>query len=871
MIRITGKCILSAFLFFVNIFFTTSAQSNDARIIYGINDNWKFYQGGIEYADNVDFDDVNWKTINLPHTWNAQDPFDDDETYYRGIGWYRKTIELDKSFQNKKVYLFFEGANQVSDVYVNGAFAGQHKGGYTAFSIDITSFLNWKNNNTKNLIAVQVNNAHDNFIPPLSVGYALYGGIYRDAWIIATNDLHYKEINNSAGGIFFNTTFVGDKKINVSARTTVVNGSNQKRNFTFLNTVYDAAGKSVTTFSKQVSVEAGKEINLLLSSENIDQAHLWSPEDPFLYKVHSQLLENNKVIDEVTNPLGFRWFRFSADSGFFLNGNKYVLHGTNRHQDMEGKGSALTSEDHLRDMRLIKNMGCNFVRLAHYPQAPEVLKLADRLGLIIWEEIPVVNYMTLQPEFLFNSENMLREMIHQQFNHPSIVMWGSMNEILLHSQQGDRIQKHDDSVYVSGIRNYALQLDSMIRAEDPSRYTTMAMHGSGDYAKYHLDNISQVAGHNVYSGWYSGKVEDFGKWLDRLHKEKPHQILFISEYGAEGEIKLNSEKPVRMDYTGQYQRFFNEEYLRQINQHPFLAGTAIWNEFDFSQPNIGGPQPHRNQKGLITWDRKPKDVYYLYKANWNPEPMVYIATRNWMVRAGEISALSTIEVYSNLNEVTLYVNGKSQQSKKINDIKKAVWQVQLQNGKNIIGAIGKQNGKTISDNAEIEYRAYDADLSTTKKPFQTISINVGSDAQYFDPSENVWIEDREYKPGSFGHVGGSNHFFARTKVIKNSGDVPLYYSYLDSLQSYRFDVKDGKYKVTLYFAESKDLNAGDRVFDIAINNTTLLKNLDLTALYGYAEAGQKTFIIDAINDKGINISFNAKKGNTTLSGIKVEQ
>ncbi|MEP6673674.1 MAG: glycoside hydrolase family 2 TIM barrel-domain containing protein [Ferruginibacter sp.] len=857
-------------IFLVLFLFVTAVSAGQSRYQWSINDNWKFLPGGLEYADNNDFDDAAWQHVNLPHTWNAADPFDDDETYERGIGWYRKTIEIDRQFENKKIFLFFEGVNQVTDVYVNGAFAGQHKGGYTAFSIDITAFLNWKNNN-KNLIAVQVNNAHDNFIAPLSVGYALYGGIYRNAWIIATDKLHYKEINNGAAGIFLNATDVNQNSAKLSIRTNVMNESPGERTFTFSNKLTDASGKLIATLSKQFTIEAGQEVNLGLGLADIDKPHLWSPEDPYLYEVTSQLIENNIVVEEVKNSLGFRWFRFDADSGFFLNGKKYELHGTNRHQDMEGKGAALSNEDHLRDMQLIKNMGCNFVRLAHYPQAPEVLNLADKLGLIIWEEIPVVNYMTIAPEFLKNAENMLREMIHQHFNHPSIVVWGSMNEILLHSKQGDRIQKQDDSNYVVAVRKYALSLDSMIRSEDPSRYTTMAMHGSDDYSKYKLDNISQLAGHNIYDGWYSGKVESFGTGLDKLHSAKPRQVIFVSEYGAEGEVRLNSESAVRMDYTGQYQQYFHEAYLRQIKQRLFLAGTAVWNEMDFSQPNIGGPQPHRNQKGLVTWDRKPKDVYYLYKANWNPEPMIYIASRNWLVRSGESTAASSIKIYSNLEEVTLYVNGKSQQSKKTDDIKKAVWQVQLANGKNLLSAIGKKNGKVISDELTIEYRAYDPETGHSKKPFESISVNVGSGAQYLDASGNNWIEDRNYIPGSFGHTGGKNQFFSRTKVIKSTDDEPLYYSYLDSLQTYRFDVKDGTYQLTLYFVEPNNIKAGQRVFDVSINGKKVLDHLDLANEFGWAQAIKKTFVVDATDSKGINILFNALKGNTILNGIKLDQ
>jgi beta-galactosidase len=325
-----------------------------------------------------------------------------------------------------------------------------------------------------------------------------------------------------------------------------------------------------------------------------------------------------------------------------------------------------------------------------------------------------------------------------------------------------------------------------------------------------------------------------------------------------------------MDYTGQYQRQFHESYLEQINKRPYLAGTAIWNEFDFSQPNIGGPAPHLNQKGMITWDRQIKDVYYLYKANWNPEPMVYIATRNWLKRAGETGAASTIDVYSNLGEITLYVNGQAQAKQNPNAVKKCSWQLPLKNGKNTIIASGKLNGKEYRDEVVVEYCGYETNLAAANS-FRPITINVGSNAQYTDASGTVWMEDRAYTKGSFGFTGGNRQNFVRTKVITHTDDEPLYYTSRDSLQSYRFDVKDGQYTVTLYFVENKYKNPGERVFDVLINNDTVIPGLDLAAGYGYAYAVKRSFVVTANSGNGVEILFSAKKGNAILSAIKIEQ
>lgn len=839
-------------------------QTSEGRIQFSINDGWKFLPSGKAYAETVQFDDKKWETVSLPHTWNAFDPFDDDRTYQRDISWYRKELKIDPQYKDKKLFLYFEAAHQVAHVYVNGHFAGIHKGGYTGFAVDITDYIDWGIND-KNIVAVQVNNAHDPFIPPLNVGYASYGGIYRDGWAIITNKLHFSTINNNAGGVYISAPVVSNEKATVRIKTTIKNENNKSASFQFVNKITDASGKEVRTISKSVTLSAKQESDLTLEDNEINNPHLWSPTDPYLYKVTSQLIVDGKIVDEVTNAIGFRWFSFEPGNGFHLNGKKLMLRGTNRHQDMKDKGDALTMADHHRDMQLIKEMGCNFVRLAHYPQAAEVLKLADELGLLVWEETPIVNFITNNQEFLTNSQHMIHEMITQGYNHPSVILWGSTNEVLLHGPDGERIGKHNDTAYLAVVNKFVHSLDSTVRAEDPNRYSTMAMHISGDYAKYGLDRISQVAGYNIYSGWYSGKTEDFGNDLDS--RKLPGHNLFVSEYGAEGEVRLNTEKPVRFDYTIQYQRYYHEEYLRQINQRPWLAGTAVWNQYDFSQPNIGGPAPHMNQKGLATWDRKNKDTYYMYKANWNPDPMVYIASRNWTFRGGENNAFSTIDVYSNATEVTLFVNGVSQKAKKGDDVKKFSWQVKLKNGVNQIMASAKINGKTITDNLNIEYRAYDPALTG----FTSLSINVGSNAQYLDASGNVWIEDRAYTKGSFGYVAGNPKLFDRKDVIMNTSDEPLFYSYRDSIQAYRFDVPDGQYRISLSLAEAARLKAGDRVFDIAINNEVLAKDLDLTAQYGFAQTVTKVYSIEAKGGTGVTVSFNAKKGNPVLNGIKIEK
>lgn len=840
------------------------------RIQWSINDNWRYLPQGADFAQRPKADDSKWQAVNIPHTWNAKDPFDDDETSRRDISWYRKKILLDKRFKDKKIYLNFEGAYQVADVYVNGVFAGQHKGGYTGFIFDVTHLVKLGDAPTENLIAVQLNNAQDNFIPPLSIGYASYGGIYRDAWLIGTHKLHFKMLDHGASGLYISTPKVDSLHASVNIRTTVSNDDDTERKFELLHVIYDASKKEVARMHKSYVLAPNKEIMLEPDPVAIKNPKLWSPDQPYLYTVKSQLIEKGQVLDELSNPLGLRWFNFDPDQGFSLNGKKLVLKGTNRHQDRKDHGDALSSGDHYRDLKLIKDMGCNFLRLAHYPQAPEVLKLADQLGLLVWEEIPLVNYMNPVPEFLKNSKTMIREMIRQNYNHPSVIIWGSMNEVLLWSEKAERIQVQENAAYVNKVKAYAKKLDSTVRAEDPYRYSTMAMHMGDDYDKYGLSDIPQLASYNIYNGWYSGKSEEFKPEIDQKHVKNPKQVLFISEYGAEADNRVNTENPQRFDFTGQYQRLYHESYLGQMKEMPYLAGTAIWNQFDFSQPNVGGVSNNMNQKGMVTWDRKPKDSYYLYKANWNAEPMVYIASRDWTHRAGITGSQSTIEVYSNLSEVSLSVNGKSYGTKHPDPIRKMVWKVNLKDGVNDIEATGKTAGGPVNDHLLVNYEAYTENLADTARPFTHLAVNVGSNAQYLDGSEQVWLEDRPYKKGSFGYIGGSPAMLNIKTVKKNTNDNPLFYTYRDDIKGYRFDVPDGMYELELCFIESDKIAANERVFEVSVNGDKLLENLDMSAQYGFGVALKKKYRLNASNGNGLQVTFKAIKGKAILSGIKLK-
>jgi beta-galactosidase len=594
----------------------------------------------------------------------------------------------------------------------------------------------------------------------------------------------------------------------------------------------------------------------------VQKPHLWSPEDPYLYTLRSEIRDGDAIIDRVETPFGIRSIAFDGQ-GFKLNGARYKLKGTNRHQDYAGLGSALSNDLHHRDMEIIKEMGANFVRLAHYPQDPAVLEAADRLGLLIWEEIPNVNYMTPDPRFVHNAETMMREMIHQGRNHPSVIIWGTMNEIFLWGPGGSRIGRQNDTAYMRQVRDFSAHMDSVARAEDPTRYSAMAIHGGADYDSSGVVNHSQVLGLNLYDGWYSGTFAGFGGALDRRHARMPNRPIVVSEYGAEDDYRVNSLEPERFDFSNTWMRRYHESYLAQINARPWLAGTAIWNEFDFSQPETGGSIPYMNQKGMATWDRKPKDVYYLYKANWNPAPMVYIASRGWAKRIGTGSApmAQPVDVYSNQPRVELFVNGKSAGVVAPDSVKRATWNVVFKPGENIIEA----RAGALSDRLVVQYTYVPSKLASA--PFTTLGVNAGSKAQVADEN-GLWIGDQAYAPGGFGFVGGTPTQFDKDLAITNTAETPLYFTFRSGMSAYRFDVPDGAYDVTLMFAEPS-AKPGERVFGVSVNGAALASRLDLSATYGIARAATYTTSVSATGGAGITVNFTPIQGQAIVNAIRV--
>lgn len=541
--------------FFILSYASVIAQNKAAvssRQLIRFNDLWLFSKDPKTAASPQNQIGLNWEKVTLPHTWNDKDVMDDEPGYYRGIGWYKRKFNTTTALKGKDIFLCFDGANQETEVYVNGKPAGSHIGGYTRFNVQISSLLKFGADSV-NEILVKVNNRNNDDIAPLSADFTFFGGIYRNVNLLVTNPVHFSESDHGSDGVYITTPAVSAQVAQVKVKSLLENSSSSTQKLQLNTLVYDADGKVVSSQNVSVQLPAGQKKDFVQDLKAIANPHLWSTDNPYLYRVVTTIVnaKTKQVVDEVSNPLGLRWFKFDAEQGFFLNDKPVKLMGASRHQDYEGLGNAVPADLQVRDMELLKQMGGNFVRVAHYPQDPVILQTCDRLGILASVEIPVVNAITESEAFTQNCKNMQVEMIRQRFNHPSVIIWGYMNEVLLRPKFGN--DKVRQETYYGHIRDLAQALEDLTRKEDPGRYTMMANHGDFDrYNRVGLTKIPMIVGWNLYQGWYSGNLSGFGAFLDKHHAELKGIPVLITEYGADADPRIRSFEPVRFDKSIEY-------------------------------------------------------------------------------------------------------------------------------------------------------------------------------------------------------------------------------------------------------------------------------------------------------------------------------
>lgn len=651
------------------------------RQVVSLDEDWQFrFSHSVEKGvyDRVD----------LPHTWNAGDALSGKPDYKRGIGNYRKTITVPDDWKGKRVFIRFEGVNNVADMFVNGCHAGRHKGGYGAFTFDLTDGLRYGAENT---FLVRVSNAENLEIMPLVGDFNFYGGIYRNVSLIVAEPVHISMRDYGSSGVRLVQQSVSRESAQVDAVVQLSNDSGSGAEAELRVRLLDGE-KEVLASSSAVSLPAGESSHSIGFS--LENPHLWNgTEDPFLYTAEVSLWQDGRMIDRVEQPLGLRYYSIDPEKGFFLNGRHLQLRGVCRHQDRAEVGNALRPWHHDEDAAIMAEMGVNAVRLAHYPQSSYFYDLMDRYGFIVWAEIPFIGPGGYSDEgfvdieaFRENGKEQLREMIRQHYNHPSICLWGIFNEL---SMRGDSPVP------------YIEELDAIAHEEDPTRPTTSASNIDGE-----LNFVTDAIAWNRYDGWYGGTPADLGKWLDRTHEEHPELCIAISEYGAGASIYHQQDTvvksvPVSWWHPENWQTQYHIENWRELSSRPFVWGSFVWNMFDFGAAHRHeGDRPGINDKGLVTFDRKVrKDAFYFYQANWRDDiPVLYLADRRCTERVRKVQ---TFRAFTNFPEAELFVNGRSCGKAGADSLRVVTWEnVELSPGRNEIKVVAGGRKNTVEDSYE---------------------------------------------------------------------------------------------------------------------------------------------------------------------------
>jgi beta-galactosidase len=645
---------------------------------------WRFVAADAAGAQAPAFDDSTWSPVDLPHTWNAQDGQDGGGNYHRGAGWYRRHYTPPAALAGQKMWLQFDGANTVTDVWVNGTYLGQHQGGFARFRFDATAALV---PGADNVVAVRVSNAVNYDVPPLSADFTFFGGLYRKVALVVTDPLSVGMLDSAGPGLYLRQRSVTEASATVDLTTRVANGGADARTVEVRAIVTDAADVVVAEASSGSRIVPAGGGYDAVQRVVIANPHRWQgTADPYLYRATVEVRDaaTGRLTDAVTQPLGLRTVTVDPDAGLFLNGKHVAVHGVNRHQDLLGHGWATSDADVERDFALMDEMGVNALRTAHYQQDQKVYDLADARGYLVWTEIPLVNKINDTDAFRANAMRQLRELIRQNYNHPSVVFWGIGNE-----------QGSDDPP-----TNALLgALAGLVEQEDPDRLSAYAHNWGIDSG---LVNHAEVAGYNKYFGWYHDAYGDLGPYLDALHRAQPRRCIGISEYGAGASVVQHQESPPKPVPGGplhpeEYQALLHESAWAQIAARPYLWGTFVWNMFDFASDQRGeGDTPGRNDKGLVTYDRRTrKDTFYFYKASWTATPFVYITSRRWTDRT---AAVTTVKVYGTADRVLLTVNGVQVGPPKAADNHVYTWpDVTLRPGVNRVQVYGTRGDTTYTD------------------------------------------------------------------------------------------------------------------------------------------------------------------------------
>ena len=620
-------------LFFI-LFAALLVQAAAARETMSLDGTWRFRKD--------DATGYGWVKVTVPHCWNAEDGTSPD--YYRGACSYEREFDVTRKMAGKRLFLRFEAVSSAAEVLINGQCAGRHKGAYTAFCFEITNLVR----EGSNTLTVKATNAKDPAIAPLSGDFTVFGGIYRPVSLLVSDKVCITPLDHASCGVYIRQSEVSADKASLDITVKISNGTDTDQTADGTVSFTDRHGKTVATGRIDALPIPAGETRSAQVALTIERPELWNGrENPALYKTEAKITTRSGYADAVTDFTGFRYYSIDPQKGFLLNGRRVKLRGVNRHQDIAGKGYAVTHADHERDMQMIADMGANAIRLAHYPHADCFYRLCDREGMLVWAEIPFVDILTPGSEFAEVTEQQLVELIRQNYNRPSIVFWSLYNEL-----KKPASPELDPAPLVA-------RLNQIAHLEDPTRLTV----GAQNLGRRPENYISDYVATNIYPGWYGDQPEAMNAHLDRWYEQTLRKGIAVSEYGAGASIRDHEEgmtAPPRHDghwHPEEWQACVHEKTYEAIASRDWVWGSFVWNMFDFgSAVRDEGDTKGMNDKGLVTYDRStPKDAYYFYQASWAEKPMVHICSQRFTPRT---KAATQVKVYSNCEPVRITLNGK---------------------------------------------------------------------------------------------------------------------------------------------------------------------------------------------------------------------
>ncbi len=863
----------------------------DPRVEMSLRDGWRFKLGPESATELKTEPDATWATVSVPHTWNRVGYYKDSPASHintaqnvvttQGVGWYKLVFTPPANTAGMESFLQFDAASRIATVWLNGTMLGTHKGGFSRFRLDSTAALKPGQANT---LTVKVDNTKPALgsstadVLPLTGDFFVHGGLYRPVSLVFTGKMHLDLMDYGSSGVYAKTTSIASPAAQVQVRARVRNDSGQSGIVALRIKLVDSLGHVAGQREQTVTVGPASVVERT-ADVAVSHPHLWQGvEDPYLYRLVVELVNKpSQVVDRVSIPFGIRQVRFDPNTGLFLNGKHVAVHGVGYHQDREGKGWASELADVAADEATMREMGVTGIRLTHYQHGQPIHDLADRDGLVVWDEIPLVSQWTLgndvEPTAALreNARQQLREEIAQDFNHPSVITWSIANEVDFGNSPpgflGNGTGALPDPLPL------LKELNQLAHELDPGRPTTLATCCEARVAAPGAavpitGAVTDLSGANRYYGWYYDKPSDLGAHLDKLHSTRPTQPQAVTEYGAGGAVSLHSDNALggpesrNRPQAEEYESYIHEQNWATLSSKPYLWGTFLWNSFDFGTTvRSEGNAQDVNTKGIVTFDHKyKKDPYYFYKANWTATPTVHINSSLYRERAYRVA---DVRVYSNASKTSLKVNGKLIGTLPSCMGRICIWNgVALSPGTNSIVATGSFPKGDVED--KVQWHLSDAAAKDTYIDCGAL-VAGASDGKRFG-------SDTFFEGGTAEAITGPAGARGRAPApasIAGTSSPEVAATYRAGSFSYRIPALDGPHSVVLTFVEPK-LHPGDRVFNVLANGKKVVSDLDVAAAAGGALiAHQQRFEVTA-RDGMVILEFRPIKGDAIVSAIEVQ-